>query len=572
MRTRISQEVSAGGMVRLLKRDPGLIGGGNGGTGTSVNYDDGNLNYGRGLTGAALQGRTLFEGTSPSLELKAEAVYFYDFVNVDGDRDFRPLSDEAIDRAGRNVYLNEAYVGYRGHAGDAALGVRLGNQLLRWSESAAFGHSIAPVNPISASRRYQPGNTARDAYVALPMLSATLTAARGESIQVFYLLGFEPTELEAAGTFLSGNDYYSPGARFLQLGQGSPLVPDGEASVVTLATPFGSKVARDADRTPGSGGEFGARIESAPLGAAKLTLAAYAMRIHSREPIVSVRSGTLGGLLHTTAPDYTSSGAYFIEYVPDVTVLGASARFFPAARTRVNLEYSMRQHQPLQIDDDLLITAGLAPAAAVFFCAPNPASATCSATLATLNRNPLIAARGGITAANAASFFSSEISGYERFNVSQYSASLAQGLPGILGARQSSLTAEVGGLYVHGFKPDFLDASVSIRPDASGARRLGLATRSAWGYRLAGRLDYADVMGMQSVSPSVTWIHDVRGNAPITLGTLLEGNKSLILATDFALDKSLAARVSYRSFLGKGSDADRFSDRDFVAFSVTKRF
>ena len=572
MRARISQEVSAGGMVRLLKRDPGLIGGGNGGTGTSVNYDDGNLNYDRGLTSAALQGRTLFEGTSPSLELKAEAVYFYDFVNVDGDRDFRPLSDEAIDRAGRNVYLNEAYAGYRARLGDAALGVRLGNQFLRWSESPAFGHSIAPVNPISASRRYQPGNTARDAFVALPMLSATLTTARGASIQVFYLLGFEPTELEAAGTFLSGNDYYSPGARFLQLGEGSPLVPDSDASVVTLATPLGSKVARDADRTPGSGGQFGGRIESAPLGAKKLTLAAYAMRIHSREPIVSVRTGTLGGLLHTTAPDYTSSGAYFIEYVPEVSVLGSSARFFPAAQTRVNLEYSMRLHQPLQIDDDLLITAGLAPAAAIGDCAPNPASAKCSARLAMLNRNPLIAARGGITAANAASFFSSEISGYERFNVSQYSASLAQGLPGVLGARQSSLAAEAGGLYVHGFKPDFLDASVSIRPDAAGARRLGLATHSAWGYRLAGRLDYADVMGMQSVSPSVTWIHDVHGNAPITLGTLLEDNKSLILATDFARDKSLAARVSYRSYLGKGSNADRFSDRDFLAFSITKRF
>ena len=559
-------------MVRLLKRDPGLIGGGNGGTGTSVNYDDGNLNYDRGLTSAALQGRTLFEGTAPSLELKAEAVYFYDFVNVNGDRDFRPLSDEAIDRAGRNVYLNEAYAGYRGHIGDAALGVRLGNQFLRWSESPAFGHSIAPVNPISASRRYQPGNTARDAFVALPMLSATLTTARGASIQVFYLLGFEPTELEAAGTFLSGNDYYSPGARFLQLGQGSPLVPDSEASVVTPATPFGSKVARDADRMPGSGGQYGARVQSSPLGAGKLTLAAYAMRIHAREPIVSVRTGTLGGLLHTTAPDYTSSGAYFIEYVPEVTVLGSSARFFPAAHTRVNLEYSMRLHQPLQIDDDLLITAGLAPAAAVGACAPNPASATCSATLAALNRNPLIAARGGITAANAASFFSTEVSGYERFNVSQYSASLAQGLPGVLGARQSSFAAEVGGLYVHGFRPDFLDASVSIRPDAAGARRLGLATHSAWGYRLAGRLDYADVLGMQSVSPSVTWIHDVHGNAPITLGTLLEDNKSLILAADFARDKSLAARVSYRSYLGKGSNADRFSDRDFLAFSVTKRF
>ena len=142
----------------------------------------------------------------------------------------------------------------------------------------------------------------------------------------------------------------------------------------------------------------------------------------------------------------------------------------------------------------------------------------------------------------------------------------------MLGARQSSFAGELGGLYVHGFKPDFLDASVSIRPDASGARRLGLATRSAWGYRLTARLDYTEVMGVQSVAPSVTWIHDVRGNAPITLGTLLEDTKSVILASDFNFDRTLAARVSYRSYLGKDSNADRFSDRDFLAFSVSKRF
>jgi hypothetical protein len=77
---------------------------------------------------------------------------------------------------------------------------------------------------------------------------------------------------------------------------------------------------------------------------------------------------------------------------------------------------------------------------------------------------------------------------------------------------------------------------------------------------------------MRSVSPSLTWIHDVSGNAPITLGTILEGNKSVIVGIDFAIAKSLDARVSYRSFLNKGNDADRFSDRDFVSISVTRTF
>ncbi len=568
IQTAVRQELSFGGMVRVRGRDPGLIGGGNGGTGTSVNYDDGDLNYGRGFTSLGAQGRTVVDSKSDTTELKLEAVYFYDFINAAGETDFHPLSEGARDRAGRNLYFNEAYVGFKG----AVFGARLGNQILRWSDSASFGHSIAPVNPVSASRRYQPGNTAKDSYVALPMLAGKIESAGNWTLQGFYLFGFSPTETEAAGTFLSGNDYYSPGGRYLQLGQGSPSVPDTDASVVTPATPFGSKVPRDPDRKPGSNGQFGARIETPELGPAKLVLAGYAMRVHSREPIVSVRTGTLGGLQGTTAPDYTSSGAYFVEYVPDVTVLGTSARFAPAAHSRLSLDYSIRLRQPLQIDDDILITAGLAPAAAVGACAADPASALCTGTLAALNRNPLIASRGGITAANAASFFSTEISGYERFNVSQYAVSLGQGLPPILSARQWSLAAEVGGVYIHGFKDKFLDASVSVRPDASGGRRQGFATRSAWGYRISTRLDYANLMGMQSVSPSLTWIHDVQGNAPITLGTLLEGSQSAILTVDFGIDKSLGARVSYRSYLNKGNDADRFSDRDFVSFSVTQKF
>lgn len=571
-RTKVRQEISVGGMIRVDGRDPGLIGGGNGGTGTSINYDDGNLNYDRGFTALGVQGRTRLHGSSDAAEIKLDVAYFYDFLNADGKTEFRPLSDEARDRAGRYLYLGEAYAGYKFSVSDSSLGVRLGNQILRWSDSPAFGYSIAPVNPIVASRRYQPGNTAADYYVALPMFTGKAELASKWTIQGFYLLGFEPTETEASGTFLAGNDYYSPGGQFVQLGFGSPLVPDTDASVVVPGvTPFGSKVPRAADRKPGSGGQFGMRVETPELGEAKTVLAGYAMRVHTREPVVSVTTGTLGGLLGATAPDYTSSGNYFVEYVPDVTILGGSARGAPAAYTRVNFDYAIRLKQPLQVDDDILIQAGLAPA--IFtFCTANPATPGCAAQLASLNQNPLIVKRGGINATNVASYFSTEISGYERFDVSQYSLSLAQGLPPVLGARQWYLAGEAGGVYIHGFKEKFLDASVSVRPDDSGNRRLGFATRSAWGYRLYTRLDYVNTLGMQSVSPSVAWIQDVGGNAPITLGTLLEGARSLIVAADCGLQKSLSARVSYRKFYGKGNNADRYSDRDFVTFSATWHF
>jgi len=77
---------------------------------------------------------------------------------------------------------------------------------------------------------------------------------------------------------------------------------------------------------------------------------------------------------------------------------------------------------------------------------------------------------------------------------------------------------------------------------------------------------------LRSVAPSLTWIHDPRGNAPITLGTLLEGNKSYIVAFEADIKKATSARIAYRAWLGRGNDADRFTDRDYISFSLTQKF
>ncbi|HEX4986525.1 MAG TPA: DUF1302 family protein [Burkholderiales bacterium] len=565
----LSTEISAGGIARVGERDPGLVGISNGGTGRSINYDDGNLNYGRGLASLAVQGRSILAANSEHVDLAVEAVYFYDFLNANGNTEFHDLTEESRSRAGRGIYLNDAYLGLQDARNDERIAIRAGNQRLRWSDSPSFGQSIAPVNPVAASRRYMPGNTAKDLVVALPMIFAEAATRSHWSASAFYLLGFEPSEPEAAGTFLNSNDYYSPGSRYLQL---SALVPDTDASVTTPATPFGSRVTRGPDRMPASGGQFGVRLETPEMGHASVVLSAYGMRVHAREPLVSVHTGTLGGLLGATAADYASSGNYFLEYPKGVTVFGGALRLEPAAHTRLNADFSMRIRQPLQIDDQLLTTAGLAPAAATVACAPNPASPPCVGTLAALNGNPVIAGLGGISAANAGTWFDRDLQGFERFDVSQWALGVTQGLPSVAGAARWYATAEAGGVYVHGFRSDFLDASVTVRPDENGDTRNGFATRSAWGYRLYSRIDFPGVAGLKTVSPSVAWMHDVHGNAPITLGTLLQGTKSCIAAVDAALDEKLSARVSYRAWFGRGNDADRYTDRDFVAFSLTRKF
>jgi hypothetical protein len=247
-------------------------------------------------------------------------------------------------------------------------------------------------------------------------------------------------------------------------------------------------------------------------------------------------------------------------------------RLKPAVHTQLNVDYSVRLDQPLQVDDQILITAGLAPAAAMGACLPNPASPLCTGTLAALNRNPVIAGGGGITAANAGSWFDRNLSGFERFDVSQWAIGLTQGLPPIAGASRWFATAEAGGTYIHRFRPDFLDASVTVRPDEHGATRNGFATRSAWGYRLFSKIEFPGVAGLKGIAPSLAWIQDVKGNASITLGTLLEGTRSCVAAIDATVDDKLSARISYRAWFGKGNDADRFTDRDYVAFSLTRKF
>ena len=44
------------------------------------------------------------------------------------------------------------------------------------------------------------------------------------------------------------------------------------------------------------------------------------------------------------------------------------------------------------------------------------------------------------------------------------------------------------------------------------------------------------------------------------------------VSDEFGIRKFPEARVSYRQFYGKGNDADRYSDRDFVTFSLTRHF
>jgi hypothetical protein len=73
---------------------------------------------------------------------------------------------------------------------------------------------------------------------------------------------------------------------------------------------------------------------------------------------------------------------------------------------------------------------------------------------------------------------------------------------------------------------------------------------------------------MRSVSPSITWIHDREGQRADHPGNAPRGQQVGDPGDRLRHHQLLDARVSYRTFLNKGNDADRFSDRDFVSLAI----
>ena len=95
--------------------------------------------------------------------------------------------------------------------------------------------------------------------------------------------------------------------------------------------------------------------------------------------------------------------------------------------------------------------------------------------------------------------------------------------------------------------------------------------RNSWGYRLAGRLDYSNLIGAINVFPRFSWQHDVRGISPGPGGPFLEGRKALTLGVNFNYLDAWEADVSFTTFHGAGR-YNLVTDRDFLAATLKYRF
>lgn len=614
---RFDLSVSVGGLYRLKDPSPQLIGLASGGEQFSVNADDGNLNYSKGLVSLPAIATADLEIRDRDWGLFFRANAFYDYINENRERERTPLTSEAMDRVGSRIDVLDAYFWLDFDIGAAPANLRLGRQVLNWGESTFIQNGVGVINPVDVSKIRLPGGELREAFLPVWMASASVAATDNITLEAFYQFRWKEVIIDPPGTYFSNNDFVGRGGNRVYLGFGQ--LNDQEAL---------GAIPRGPDNRPRNSGQFGiaSRIFAPALNQSEFGL--FFIQYHSRLPVISARTPTdpisptvvqatasnlaqqnlapamiannippetvaavlpqligaaltevpadsLPPTLAPFAPFYpaaqqiaqgarqvgfltsAATGRYLIEYPESIKVVGLSYNT-DLANTGIALqgELTYRWDQPLQVDDVELLFSALSSI--------NPA-------FGQLNQ-----------LGNLAGQLDTYVRGWSRERVWQLQTTATKVFGQALGADQMILLAEVGVTHVPS-----LPSKSELRYDAPGTFSGGnpqataagvqpitepaqaFADRTSWGYRLVCRLNYLNAFMSMNVSPHLQFAHDVSGNTPLPLGNFQRNRKITTLGLDFSYQNSWSLDLNYTTYSG-GGRYNLSRDRDF--FSVTTRY
>ncbi len=579
--------VSMGAAMRVSQREDLLFSRASGGKAYTFNSDDGNLNFDRGdlvSLNAKINHELQLHLERPGAEwsLFGRALYYYDHVAADGDTERTALSAAAKSHAGRDFQLLDAYV-----AGDfdaVPLSIRLGNQVLNWGESVFLRGGINSINPADIARLRVAGSELRDVLVPVPAANVKLGIGDSFSLEGFYQLRWDHSEIEAQGTFFSTTDVAGPGANTIHLGLGRAGRGDDVANTPDPACPsrtnpagLCSRVPRAADREAGHQGQFGVALRYFAEALNDTEIGLYYARIHSRLPLVSLYAGD--PTMRTAPGGFVGSIRYFVEYPEDIDLMGASFNGeVGASGFAIQGEVAWRRNQPLQVDNAELIYSAMSPLrrlAAQAARAQGPARQL----LAGLARAGQLFSGSQTGAAESGH----EVSGFRRKDVVQGSLAVSKVWGSLLGASEWRALAEAGFTHIR----DMEDPS-ELRYDGPGTwtsgnpvftaagvqpqtQVKGFADAFSWGYRAVVRGLYHNAIGPVNLAPQVAVAHDVDGTTPAPIGNFVEGRKTVTLSAEASYLLSWRAQLAYTHFFGAGQH-NLLADRDFVSLTVSYSF
>ncbi|GAA0795912.1 DUF1302 domain-containing protein [Marinobacterium sediminicola] len=98
---------------------------------------------------------------------------------------------------------------------DTYLSVKAGRHIVAWGESLFFPNISQGQLPVDAAVFNVPGTEAKEGYLPVGQLSASLTLTDNLTLTGFYQYDWEKTRLNPVGDFF-GSDFYGPGAEFIR--------------------------------------------------------------------------------------------------------------------------------------------------------------------------------------------------------------------------------------------------------------------------------------------------------------------------------------------------------------------
>ncbi len=613
--------LSYGVALRVEDRDSEIIGLANGGRAFSVNGDDGNLNYGSGsLYSNALKATTEIDLQYKFLGAFVRGTAFYDFEYEDEDPEHISHTDEALDLVGSDAKILDAYIAASFDLAGRPSEIRVGERLVSWGESTFFQNSINAINPVDVSAIRLPGGELKEALLPEGMAYASIGLTNDISIEGLYLYDWDNTDIDPPGSYFSSNDFAGDGGSRVMLGFGDWSEFGTDLGALGFDSDF-MAVTREDTRSASDDGQFGIALRMFAPFLADTEFGFYYMNYHSRVPIISARTGTLGGFGNAAAAgtavqyylatgdaagavaagaaaggalgasnplgaaqgvlavagtagaakasayvtdQYTQTARYLTEYPEDIQLLGVSFNTdLGATGIALQGEVSHRLDVPLQVDDLELLLAALSPLGAL---------------------NPIILVN---QLRPFGAGFEEYIPGFIESDVTQMQMTATKVFGPTFGANTFILLGEIAYTHIHDMPstselrmeaPGTYVTGEPVHAEAGGShagkpseRAEHFADENSWGYRLAGRLVYNNAIGAVNLSPRFAWQHDVSGNTPGPGGNFLEGRKAITIGVTAEYLSAWTFDVSYTNFFG----AHRYNlinDRDFIGANIKYSF
>ena len=601
--------LSYGVSVRVAKQDKALT--------SKINDNDGDLNYNRGIISNAVKFTSDFDVRYQNIGLFLRGTGFFDQENENGERDNTPLTDAAKSLVGKDLDLLDAYVTANLDFDDVAVDVRFGKHVLNWGESTFIQNGINAVNPFDVSKLRVPGAELREALVAVPLLSTVVEMPLNFSLEGFYQLDWDKTEIDPLGTYFSTTDYVGPGATRAYLNDPAlnmalEAVPGGPRLGDTLED--GSDflvVARGDDRNPRDAGQWGVALRYLAEGLNNTEFGFYFMNYHSRLPTVRAHTGTaqaafagLGAmqargaaigqalaqsiaqtLVPTLIPKYLAQGLSPQDAQTAATTEATQIAAAQAAELAPRLAvpygvnaYVRTGHYFIEYPEDIQLygvsfntqlgASGWALQGEYSFRQDVPLQILEAALIKSglapftdclAQPNPPACIQGSL------SRFDADVDGYIRRRMSQVQATATKVFGPTLGADGFVFLMEAALQYVHDLPATPLESTA----EAENPTTPTPADSTSFGYRMAARLDYNNVFASTNLFPYVQFQQDLRGNSPQPVGQFLEGRSALTVGFRVDYLSRWEGNVSYTQYAGGKSE---LRDRDFITATLKYSF